>query len=173
MIFPGFPGVLSFFQVFQVEWEPCLQQNSVTLFGQFVKWHDYSSTFSSVVCFSQNQFELFLVWIFGSFGNALPFSKKMYYSAPWFGCIVCGCRSISEAWLLRRMSKRVNTWNSPLHMSHFSYSCKFGLKTCCLPLNFNMHRKVWWWFFRISTQFSTWFSTCLTWTFSTHLEIST
>ena len=23
MIFPGFPGVLSFFQVFQVEWEPC------------------------------------------------------------------------------------------------------------------------------------------------------
>ena len=22
MIFPGFPGVLSFFQVFQVEWEP-------------------------------------------------------------------------------------------------------------------------------------------------------
>ena len=29
MIFPGFPGVLSFFQVFQVEWEPCfhLHQN--------------------------------------------------------------------------------------------------------------------------------------------------
>ena len=25
MIFPGFPGVLSFFQVFQVEWEPCVQ----------------------------------------------------------------------------------------------------------------------------------------------------
>ena len=25
MIFPGFPGVLSFFQVFQVEWEPCFQ----------------------------------------------------------------------------------------------------------------------------------------------------
>ena len=73
------------------------QQNSVTLFGQFVKWHGYSSTFSSVVCFSQNQFELFLVWIFGSFGNALPFSKKMYYSVPWFGCIVCGRRSISEA----------------------------------------------------------------------------
>ena len=24
MIFPGFPGVLSFFQVFQVEWKPCL-----------------------------------------------------------------------------------------------------------------------------------------------------
>ena len=24
MIFPGFPGVLSFFQVFQVEWEPCV-----------------------------------------------------------------------------------------------------------------------------------------------------
>ena len=23
MIFPGFPGVLLFFQVFQVEWEPC------------------------------------------------------------------------------------------------------------------------------------------------------
>ena len=23
MIFPGFPGVVSFFQVFQVEWEPC------------------------------------------------------------------------------------------------------------------------------------------------------
>ena len=23
MIFPGFPGVPSFFQVFQVEWEPC------------------------------------------------------------------------------------------------------------------------------------------------------
>ena len=22
MIFPGFPGILSFFQVFQVEWEP-------------------------------------------------------------------------------------------------------------------------------------------------------
>ena len=31
MIFPGFPGVLSFsqvFQVFQVEWEPC--DNSLT-----------------------------------------------------------------------------------------------------------------------------------------------
>ena len=28
MIFPGFPGVLSFFQVFQVEWEPC-----ATIFG--------------------------------------------------------------------------------------------------------------------------------------------
>ena len=27
MIFPGFPSVLSFFQVFQVEWEPCLQNN--------------------------------------------------------------------------------------------------------------------------------------------------
>ena len=26
MIFPGFPGVLAFFQVFQVEWEPCLVQ---------------------------------------------------------------------------------------------------------------------------------------------------
>ena len=25
MIFPGFPGVLSFYQVFQVEWEPCLR----------------------------------------------------------------------------------------------------------------------------------------------------
>ena len=25
MIFPGFPGVLSFFQVFQVEWEPCVK----------------------------------------------------------------------------------------------------------------------------------------------------
>ena len=25
MIFPGFPGVPSFFQVFQVEWEPCKQ----------------------------------------------------------------------------------------------------------------------------------------------------
>ena len=24
MIFPGFPGVLSFSQVFQVEWEPCI-----------------------------------------------------------------------------------------------------------------------------------------------------
>ena len=24
MIFPGFPGILSFFQVFQVKWEPCL-----------------------------------------------------------------------------------------------------------------------------------------------------
>ena len=23
MIFPGFPGVLSLFQVFQVEWQPC------------------------------------------------------------------------------------------------------------------------------------------------------
>ena len=23
MIFPGFPGVLSYFRVFQVEWEPC------------------------------------------------------------------------------------------------------------------------------------------------------
>ena len=23
-----------------------------------------------------------------------------------------------------------------LYMSHFSYSCKFGLKTCCLPPNF-------------------------------------
>ena len=23
MIFPGFPGALSFFQVFQIEWEPC------------------------------------------------------------------------------------------------------------------------------------------------------
>ena len=27
MIFPGFPGVLSFFQVFQVEWEPCRKKN--------------------------------------------------------------------------------------------------------------------------------------------------
>ena len=26
MIFPGFPGVLSFFQVFQVEWEPCVHR---------------------------------------------------------------------------------------------------------------------------------------------------
>ena len=24
MIFPGFPGVLPFFQVFQVKWEPCV-----------------------------------------------------------------------------------------------------------------------------------------------------
>ena len=31
MIFPGFPGVLSFFQVFQVEWEPC---NENILFSQ-------------------------------------------------------------------------------------------------------------------------------------------
>ena len=37
MIFPGFPGVLSFFQVFQVEWEPWdgkgsfTQSNSVTV----------------------------------------------------------------------------------------------------------------------------------------------
>ena len=27
MIFPGFPGVLSFFKVFQVEWEPCNDQH--------------------------------------------------------------------------------------------------------------------------------------------------
>ena len=32
MIFPGFPGVLSFFQVFQVEWEPWrLVSESVTI----------------------------------------------------------------------------------------------------------------------------------------------
>ena len=27
MIFPGFPGVPSFLQVFQVEWEPCSTPN--------------------------------------------------------------------------------------------------------------------------------------------------
>ena len=31
MIFPGFPGVLSFFQVFQVEWEPCQPTATTTL----------------------------------------------------------------------------------------------------------------------------------------------
>ena len=30
MIFPGFPGVLSFFQVFQVEWEPCIGNLTLT-----------------------------------------------------------------------------------------------------------------------------------------------
>ena len=30
MIFPGFPGVLSFFQVFQVEWEPCHSEKNLT-----------------------------------------------------------------------------------------------------------------------------------------------
>ena len=30
MIFPGFPGVPSFFQVFQVEWEPCHMHSVLT-----------------------------------------------------------------------------------------------------------------------------------------------
>ena len=34
MTFPGFPGVLSFFQVFQVEWEP---RNKLTLTALFTK----------------------------------------------------------------------------------------------------------------------------------------
>ena len=34
MIFPGFPGVLSFFQVFQVEWEPWLLVNTHTELGE-------------------------------------------------------------------------------------------------------------------------------------------
>ena len=29
MIFPGFPGILSFFQVFQVEWEPCTPKGEI------------------------------------------------------------------------------------------------------------------------------------------------
>ena len=29
MIFPGFPGVFSLFQVFQVEWEPCQYPDGV------------------------------------------------------------------------------------------------------------------------------------------------
>ena len=31
MIFPGFPAVLSFFQVFQVEWEPCLSHPAAVI----------------------------------------------------------------------------------------------------------------------------------------------
>ena len=33
MIFPGFPGILSFFQVFQVEWKPWITstENSLNL----------------------------------------------------------------------------------------------------------------------------------------------
>ena len=45
MIFPGFPGVLSFFQVFQVEWEPCTfyfeDTNTTTqreINKEFVEW---------------------------------------------------------------------------------------------------------------------------------------
>ena len=39
MIFPGFPGVLSFFQVFQVEWEPC--SNTTGKFDEkyYFLWH--------------------------------------------------------------------------------------------------------------------------------------
>ena len=32
MIFPGFPGVPSFFQVFQVEWEPCIGSHATYFF---------------------------------------------------------------------------------------------------------------------------------------------
>ena len=37
MIFPGFPGVLSFFQVFQVEWEPCVFEIIKFYLQEFVK----------------------------------------------------------------------------------------------------------------------------------------
>ena len=48
-----------------------------------------------------------------------------------------------------------------LHMSHFAYACKTEGEKRNLLLNFNTSRKVWWCFFRTSTQFSIWFSTCL------------
>ena len=35
MIFPGFPGVPSFFQVFQVEWEPCLHRERYVRSGPY------------------------------------------------------------------------------------------------------------------------------------------
>ena len=38
MIFPGFPGVLSFFQVFQVEWEPCRPQTCGAAGGAISVW---------------------------------------------------------------------------------------------------------------------------------------
>ena len=46
MIFPGFPGVLSFFQVFQVEWEPCIvhiKKKKKNIFQKFPE-------FSSILC---------------------------------------------------------------------------------------------------------------------------
>ena len=38
MIFPGFPGVLSFFQVFQVEWEPWISAAIVMYTEYCNKW---------------------------------------------------------------------------------------------------------------------------------------
>ena len=46
MIFPGFPGVLSFFQVFQVEWEPCYFTQALDQQGS-IKKHSLQ-TFSNV-----------------------------------------------------------------------------------------------------------------------------
>ena len=37
MIFPGFPGVLSFFQVFQVEWEPWKDKATIGRMGWILR----------------------------------------------------------------------------------------------------------------------------------------
>ena len=63
MIFPGFPGVLSFFQVFQVEWEPWILfeieafeitydfMNQIPLISHAVKeWPKFKSLSSSAKC---------------------------------------------------------------------------------------------------------------------------
>ena len=50
MIFPGFPGVLSFFQVFQVEWEPCNNfSNSKMKFNRILVASDFWGVHSKLI----------------------------------------------------------------------------------------------------------------------------
>ena len=72
MIFPGFPGVPSFFQVFQVEWEPCNFQGVCGLFwatqipspSNLTTFH-----FRGVGVFWATQIPIPQIWLFTSGGG--------------------------------------------------------------------------------------------------------
>ena len=56
MIFPGFPGVLSFFQVFQVEWEPWFDPNlAIHFMGEKFCRRQLNSNSEKVVIFPRKK----------------------------------------------------------------------------------------------------------------------
>ena len=62
MIFPGFPGVLSFFQVFQVKWEPWLTLNKPAIIRKWLGAPENNQQFKMIWLSYPNQVLYSMTW---------------------------------------------------------------------------------------------------------------
>ena len=140
MIFPGFPGVLSFFQVFQVEWEPCY----LLLTLASVRSH-------SIVLYSLHHFKSYFLFIFPcqhrpNCGDLLIYRNTC--TSPCF-LLMSSCRQALLVVKLYFVVNHTKTYSE--FLCHFTQKPLYGLNaklpftveiiSLCLERRFHMSRE--------------------------------